>query len=862
MMGLDDFLIGIITNGIVAWLADKDAKIEDAQRRRLDEIIARIERSRTSPDKLRGLAAQSLRDACAKSPGLQRAADAIMSDPVLARDLTLWLLEPDPAKFDGERGKVAAMLCNRFECERSAVDGLLSSLEQGVNADLQLGQLRGHNEHRLILETLQGQKDWQVRIERDNAYMVAMLERLLAATALHGARPLRPQPRPWRRNNKLLSGSKPRIEDIEEGLDFRRTIHEKVMTAIRSAEPPALFAFLGDQQMGKTTFLLRIGIELALEGYPVLEPNSSHGGEPYADWVIKHAGAFHDKRPLILLIDDPRLDSENFTRQMTALYDRKARIIVLTAENLSDWNRANLDQNPLFESAHRFGVGNAEGEAIAAVEHLERTGAIQIASERRERLLQDVRQIEGGPGFFERVIGVASGDKYKSMSRIVRNRLDEAGDSADAKAFEKLYTFISVSGSVGLALPEDVAKAVLSEADLNRAMAFNKDISDPPVLLDEGSFAFSHERHGHQFLAEHPDGEAQAREDALRAIVGAGADHPAFTPFIGLLLEAHRKRGLVETALMVWDEFGDEFSETHWIACNRSNVVHTWNSFLYKVNRASAALPVMYRALEINPRDPNLHNSYAVLLATVGETKKARNHYEQALEFNPRETKAHNNYAAFLDSLGETDKARKHYEQALEINPRYAIAHLKFADLLESLGETDKARRHYDQALEIDPRSAEANHYYASFLQSVEETTKARIHYERALEIAPRYSEAHNNYAVHLLSLGETDKARSHLEQALEFNPRLAQVHKNYAILLHSLGETDKARGHYEHALEIDPGDAVTRYNYAILLEEFSEPEKAREHREEAFEIDPSLRVEFDKQDESTPNADGDAEDK
>ena len=42
MMGLDDFLIGIITNGIVAWLADADAKIEDAQRKRLKQLLARI----------------------------------------------------------------------------------------------------------------------------------------------------------------------------------------------------------------------------------------------------------------------------------------------------------------------------------------------------------------------------------------------------------------------------------------------------------------------------------------------------------------------------------------------------------------------------------------------------------------------------------------------------------------------------------------------------------------------------------------------------------------------------------------------------------------------------------------------------
>lgn len=506
MMGLDDFLIGIITNGIVAWLADKDAKIDDAQRKRLEELIARIERSRTSPDKLRGLAAQSLRDACAKSPDLQSAADAIMSDPALARELTLWLLEPDPEKYDAGKTQMAGMLCDRFGCDRPTVHALLSSLEQGINADLQLGQLRGHNEHRLILRALHEQTDWQARIERDNAYMVAMLERLLAKRALPGARPLQPQPRHWRKGNSLLSGSKPRLEDIDEGLDFKRNIQDRVMSAIRSAEPPALFAFLADQQMGKTTFLLRVGSELAKEGYPVLQLDASHQGLAYVDWITCHSDDFK-RVPPILLLDDPRNGGKNFVRQMNTMYDRSVRAIILVAENRHEWEGEKLDQNPLCKKGYDFGLLNAYGEALELVKHLERQGAIHIASEWRDKLLRKIRNIDGRPGYFQEVIRVASDEHYKPISLQVRDRLTQAGQSPASKAFIQLYTLVCVPGAVGLAVPENVIAATMSLPDRSLAMNFNNEMPNPPILCADEGFRVTHERHAQEFLGIRKDGE-------------------------------------------------------------------------------------------------------------------------------------------------------------------------------------------------------------------------------------------------------------------------------------------------------------------------------------------------------------------
>lgn len=72
------------------------------------------------------------------------------------------------------------------------------------------------------------------------------------------------------------------------------------------------------------------------------------------------------------------------------------------------------------------------------------------------------------------------------------------------------------------------------------------------------------------------------------------------------------------------------------------------------------------RALELAPRDPSVHNAFALLFQAEKEPDLADQYYQKALQYGPGETRIRNNYAAFLFSQRRYEDACQQLEQAGE----------------------------------------------------------------------------------------------------------------------------------------------------------------------------------------------------
>ena len=219
----------------------------------------------------------------------------------------------------------------------------------------------------------------------------------------------------------------------------------------------------------------------------------------YADWLFNHRDRLTELPPVIL-IDDPRLDHENFKRQMSSIYDRQIGVIVLTAENEADWTRNELNQVPIYDEARTFGLRSYEGEATELVENLKLLRIVELSREQRERIIEEIRQVEGTSGYFSEIVKIASSDVYRPIPIVVQERLAKAAGTAEAGAFERLYELVCVPFSVGLALPESAAHAMLPLDQLSEALRFNGDMPNPPIRREEQTLAAGHERHAQQFL--------------------------------------------------------------------------------------------------------------------------------------------------------------------------------------------------------------------------------------------------------------------------------------------------------------------------------------------------------------------------
>ncbi|HEX9500315.1 MAG TPA: tetratricopeptide repeat protein, partial [Thermoanaerobaculia bacterium] len=119
------------------------------------------------------------------------------------------------------------------------------------------------------------------------------------------------------------------------------------------------------------------------------------------------------------------------------------------------------------------------------------------------------------------------------------------------------------------------------------------------------------------------------------------------------------------------------------------------------------------RSLQLKP-DPAVA---ARLALARGQLDQARNHFAEAIEANPRDADLRNDYAAVLARLGSDAEARSQYEEALAINSNSYDARMNYGALLSRLGRNDAAARHFADAARLRPQSPEP-HVYLALLEA------------------------------------------------------------------------------------------------------------------------------------------------
>jgi len=107
-------------------------------------------------------------------------------------------------------------------------------------------------------------------------------------------------------------------------------------------------------------------------------------------------------------------------------------------------------------------------------------------------------------------------------------------------------------------------------------------------------------------------------------------------------------------------------------------------------------------AVGLNPDDPDLHNSYAAVLARLGADAEAQSQYEEALSLNPNLYDARMNYGALLSRLGRNESAAQQFSEAVRLRPRSPEPRVYRALLAASQHQFDAAAREIESAITID----------------------------------------------------------------------------------------------------------------------------------------------------------------
>jgi tetratricopeptide (TPR) repeat protein len=193
----------------------------------------------------------------------------------------------------------------------------------------------------------------------------------------------------------------------------------------------------------------------------------------------------------------------------------------------------------------------------------------------------------------------------------------------------------------------------------------------------------------------------EARENFERA-VKLSPSYPDTMPNawnnLGLL---SAREGQVDEAIAHFQE-ALRVSPDYWIALENLG-----NAYRLQ-QRWDLARPILERALEARPQDPEAHYNLAMLFAQTGDPVAASAHLQKALQLRPIYPEALNNLGVLYLRTERRDAAVAKFEECIRVAPGFDQSYLNLARVYGLEGAPEKARAVLLELLKQHPGHAQA----------------------------------------------------------------------------------------------------------------------------------------------------------
>jgi tetratricopeptide (TPR) repeat protein len=276
------------------------------------------------------------------------------------------------------------------------------------------------------------------------------------------------------------------------------------------------------------------------------------------------------------------------------------------------------------------------------------------------------------------------------------------------------------------------------------------------------------------------DADASSRDAEARA---ARAYTPPSDPLLDAVVAESRMRDLLLKHAALAQRGGDA----------------AWREFLVR------------RALQFNPRDPNVLMEMAGMLQASGRFSEALDYLRQHQQVVPGDHHTLVEEGRVLSDLGQYTEAESVLRRATRV--RDAAAEYNLGAVLDRMGRTDEARAHYQAALTIDPYHARAMNNLGVWLDRSGQSAAAIAMLERSIRAAPDNAEAYSNLGSALIGARRLPEAMRTLETAVALAPAAPDAHNNLGIALAQSGRFPEAEREFTTALRLNPKHQNARRN-------------------------------------------------
>ncbi len=225
-------------------------------------------------------------------------------------------------------------------------------------------------------------------------------------------------------------------------------------------------------------------------------------------------------------------------------------------------------------------------------------------------------------------------------------------------------------------------------------------------------------------------------------------------------------------------------------AANRAvNIPEFVNMAQGGISRIDAPATEFYRLFDV-ASELGQKNQYDAAIAK----------WNEALALSPEDAKAQSNLGVLLATVGRTGEAIDHYRKAVESEPDFPDGYTNLGIALAREGKLDDAMPYLRKAAQLSPWDAKTHSNLGAALAEQGNSGEAITECEKALQLSPGDSEAHANLAIALAKAGRSDEAIANFERALAGNPDSVDLQFYLGRLLATGGRFDEAIPHLEKA--------------------------------------------------------------
>jgi Flp pilus assembly protein TadD len=179
----------------------------------------------------------------------------------------------------------------------------------------------------------------------------------------------------------------------------------------------------------------------------------------------------------------------------------------------------------------------------------------------------------------------------------------------------------------------------------------------------------------------------------------------------------------------------------------------------------SSARGLMADVVAKSPRKVRGYNNLAAVIQSEGDADLALATLYKAKDINPRDPFTLMNIGRGLEKKGDIE-ALKYYLRAVSINPQLPGAAFELGDLLFRLKKFDGAAKYFTLAHNLKPWDIPTRMNLGVALYHGGRLKDAVRVFTSVLKMKPDQAEAHFNLSQAYLGLGETAKAEEHLSKA------------------------------------------------------------------------------------------------